>query len=187
MSNSFDTLCASIKIRRLSKSFLDSRAKAFESSIAKYARQGEEDDANRVWVLKTLFEVQNYYLKAFSLIKKKKYYQAWCDLEHCEVTLLFLLPHYKPTDEDKYLIDFINQKAQSWQSIFPYKMFLSPEILEKKIQCNICGKILSAFSRCNHKVGELYNGIMCIRNIVDLEFLGVSLPIFVTIYIKPHR
>ncbi|MES9901641.1 MAG: hypothetical protein ABW168_03030 [Sedimenticola sp.] len=175
MCTSFEQLCQSIRIRRLNKGFLKSREKAFKSAIEEHARKGQEDTANRLWVLKTIFEVQNHYLTAFNLIKKKKYYKAWCELEHCEVSIHFLSNHYNPTDYDKYLIGYISKNVESWQSLYPYKMFISPEILEKKIRCNICGMVLSPFSRCSHKVGDLYSGKMCVREVIDLDFLGISL------------
>lgn len=173
--NSFEELCRAVKVRRPSDSFTKSRNKALKKAIEFYVKIDDEEKANKLWVLQTIFEVQNQYLSAFSLIKKKKYYQAWCALEHGEVSLHYLLCHYAHDKDDEYYIGFISNKIESWQSLYPYKVFLSPEILEKKIQCNICKSVISPFTYCEHKVGHLYQGKLCLREVSDLEFLGISL------------
>lgn len=173
--SSFEALCKGIRIRRIINPFLKSRKKAFENAIKTHANQANEEIANKLWVLKTIFEVQNKYLSAFSLMKKGKYYKAWCALEYCEISLYYLYKHYTPDKNDEYLIKFIGEKIEQWQSLFPYKVFLSPEILEKKLNCNICNSVITPLSYCQHKVGHLYLGKLCLREIGDFEFLGLSL------------
>lgn len=173
--HSFEVLCRAVRNRRLLDSFIDSRLNDFKKTIKYSAENGDEKKANKLWVLQTIFEVQNHYLTAFSLIKKEKYYKAWCSLEHGEISLSFLLNHYSSGGDDEFCIGFIGNQIESWQSLYPYKMFLSPEMLEKEIKCNICGTVATPFTYCEHKVGDLYQGKLCLREVSDLELLGLSL------------
>lgn len=61
------------------------------------------------------------------------------------------------------------------QNLYPYKLFMSPEILEKKVRCNICSSIVSMRKHCGHLIGEIYNGELCIRIVEDMEFLGIAM------------
>ena len=47
---------------------------------------------------------------------------------------------------------------------------MSPEILEKKVRCNICNSIVSMRNHCGHLIGEIYNGELCVRSVEDMEF-----------------
>ncbi len=131
--------------------------------------------ANELWVIKEIYQIQNHYLKAFSLLKSKEYYKAWCQLENCEISLFFLLKNYFVDKRDEFRIKFISETVKYWQGLFPYKIFGSPEMLEKAVECSICGKIMKPRNKCKHKIGYLYHGQLCLGKVTDMEFLGLSL------------
>jgi hypothetical protein len=51
-------------------------------------------------------------------------------------------------------------------------IYMSPVILVKKAECNVCGKNIKA---CEHIPGNLYHGIYCKEVVKDLEFKGADI------------
>jgi hypothetical protein len=100
---------------------------------------------------------------------------AWCHLERCEIELASLHRHHTPTNEDPQKIGFISRMVPRWQSLYPYKMFLSPEILKKEVLCSICGARVVPRSSCGHRKHNVYGGRLCFHKVVDAAFIGLSL------------
>jgi SEC-C motif-containing protein len=130
--------------------------------------------AKRAWCLEQAHRAQVSYLDAFGDMKAGRFYEAWCALETAELILHSLDPHGKALWKRLHL-DFIDEYVVKWQSLFPYKMFLSPEIVEEEVVCSICRKILAPRRPCGHTVGEIYGGKMCLRIVTKMQPLGVAL------------
>lgn len=160
----------------------DSRAQS-EDTALKYLRDQKkqhqasknEQLANRYFIYEECLEIQRTYQQAFSTLKQKKYYDAWCQLETCEIKILHLKKHLSQKELSDYKIDFIERLIGQYQSIYPYKLFLSPEIIETEKRCNICGQIVTIRKHCGHFPGDLYNGEMCCRIVEKAEFVGSAL------------
>jgi hypothetical protein len=136
----------------------------------------EQDEVNSKFIccLESMFRIQYSYKQVWEKLRKKSFYEAWCTLEQCEIGLKRLLKH-KTEIFEEFGFSQIFSSVLKLQSLYPYRYFLSPEILEKKVRCNICGNIVSMRNHCGHIVGEIYNGEYCYRIVEDLEFLGISL------------
>ena len=148
--------------------------KAYLKDIkAKYVSNKDEEGAKAIWCLEQVLEIQNLYLRIYKLIQSEKYYESWCELERCEI-LIGSLKRHLDIDE-KYYLSFINKHIEQYQSLYPYKMFFSPGIINHKKRCNICGQIVSIRNPCGHEVGEIYNGEKCIREVIDAECLEISI------------
>lgn len=130
--------------------------------------------AKEYWCIQQIFTANKFYINAFNLMKADKFYKSWCDLEKAELKIYFLSKHYDVTSNE-YKIAFIKNHITKFQSLFPYKVFFSTELLEKKIQCSICDSIITPRRKCEHVQGEIYNGEMCSRHITDGEFLGLAI------------
>lgn len=130
--------------------------------------------AKEYWVIQQILEANKYYINSFENFKNGEFYKGWCNLEKAELRIHFLSRHYDISC-DEYYINFINQQLRKFQSIFPYKVFFSTELLEKKIQCSICDAVITPRKRCEHIQGEIYNGEMCSRHITDAEVLGLAI------------
>jgi hypothetical protein len=145
------------------------------SQKKKFLAKGDEDEANFMWCLHQAFTMHQLYWESFKNIKSGKYYEAWCALEQVEIGIKSLKRHL----EKKYLINFaldkIEDKVKKWQSLYPYKMFGSPEMIAKTKLCSICGSRLSIRNRCGHVVGELYEGKICHRVVTEIEFIGMGM------------
>ena len=132
------------------------------------------DKAKEIWCLEKILKIQSDYIAVFQDLKRGKYYKAWTKLEQIELNIIFLTPHFN-TDSNQYFMGFIKEHVPKYQSLFPYKMFFSPEFLQHEKRCNICKKTISIRNPCGHEVGEIYNGEMCCREVTKFDVLGVSL------------
>lgn len=124
-------------------------------------KQRNEDVSNFLWQLKTILEIKDRYIKTFFLLRDKKHYDAWVLLERVEIDISFL---EKNVDEDfikKYKLYFYKEIIESWQSLFPYKIFFSMGFTVKRYICSICAHVIRPRSRCIHEKGKVYNGELC--------------------------
>ena len=137
-------------------------------------QRGDQTSAKEIWCFEEILAIQSYYLDAFTKLKGGQYYDAWTVLEQIEVALSSLDRHLRD-HVDQYALEFIRTHCEGFQSLFPYRLFLSTEFIHKELKCNICNATIAIRNPCGHKVGEIYNGEQCIRIIVDLELLGASL------------
>jgi hypothetical protein len=145
-----------------------------DSELISKKQSGTEQDLLVLWVLRSCFEVFNAYLSTFVLLKEKKYQEAWRELEKIEITITGILQNYE--DSESYpLLTKIDKICRRYQALFPYRLFVSPEILILKEECSICGSDLNPFSGCAHVVGQVYKGEMCCCIVTDAKLLSVSI------------
>lgn len=136
-------------------------------------RHQNERTANMVWCYETILDVQGKYWDAFRCLKTTHYYEAWCLYEQIEIALSSLSRHFTEIN-DEFKLGFIAGQAQKFQKLFPYKLFTSPGMLYKRIECSICGKPIGLRHHCSHEVGQLYGGQLCCRVIKELSLLELS-------------
>lgn len=150
-----------------------------------------EDAANFAWCLRQVYIVKNHFLTAYKLIKKKDFEGAWYHLERADIELSFL---ERQTEIDissfykKFMLDFIKIMIPRYQKLYPYRLFLSREALNKAEKCSICGQRITIRKKCHHKVGHLYMGESCGYTVTDWELIGVAIvedPFDKYGYIKP--
>ena len=150
-----------IKLTELLK---DLKSKAVENN--------EENLAKEIWKFEKILNIQNDYLIAFSKFKNELFYEGWCALEKVEISIHFLEKHFKI--DDKYKTSFIKEHTLNFQSLFPYKIFISPEILITKQKCSICNNPFSLLDNCGHVIGEIYKGEMCSRVIEESRLINTA-------------
>lgn len=136
--------------------------------------KNDQTRAKLIWILETVIEVQQEYLEAFRLLKSHKFYEAWCQLEKCEISSEALFRHYRPL-ADTYHVKWIAMTVEQYQQLFPYKYFMSTELIELEKKCNICDKVVNIRSNCGHIVGEIYDGKYCIRIVTKVDLPAISL------------
>ncbi len=138
--------------------------------------QAREDElnANICWFLKSVCEIRSRFVHSVSDIKKGHFYDAWCDLERIEIGLISLLRNpFLNTDE--FEIPNLLNLTRAWQKTYPYKLFISPELLYKTVQCGICSANITPWEQCEHEVGVVYCGICCHHVVKDVELISVSI------------
>lgn len=140
---------------------------------ALFVEQNDEHSAKATWIYETILQIHDDYFSALRNIYKKNYYEGWCKLERVEVEFSFLERHFNIND--KYLLTEIKRSILQLQCLYPYKIFTSMELLEKRIECTICQEKISPRSKCPHVVGEIYSGEICLRRVTEMELLGIAI------------
>lgn len=135
---------------------------------------GDELLANKLWVYESILTAHQYYNEAFKLLRQKKYVQGWNLLERAEIEIGGLKNHLHLVKEN-YKIKYVENMVQRLQTLFPYRLFASSELLEKEIKCSICEQRVSLRNPCGHRVGELYMGERCLRIVSECDVLGIAL------------
>lgn len=163
------------KIRKYNKTSEDKLINNVNMRIKQAVIKKNEFLANHLWMLKSLYLAQNYYLQFIESLYKKKFYEAWLILERCEITINNLNRHINEEVAEKYYFYFLKFQVPKWQELFPYNLFISPEFIHKKVKCSICKKYITPRSSCNHIVGGLYWGEICYHIIEQLELISTAI------------
>jgi SEC-C motif len=138
-----------------------------------YVANGREIEATAAWVLETIASAQDHFVNAFLHLKRDEFYEAWCLFERVEITLRQIARHYRPPD-DQFGLRHMESATAQFQSLYPYRLFLSPGMIARKTSCSICGEPFCLTGGCEHEVGEIYKGEMCCRVLGDIELLEMS-------------
>lgn len=164
------------KLNDLSKQCfsLDDFVNELQELKKKYIKLQQEDAAKQIWIYQTIVRIHILYIEAFNLLKNKIYYEGWCKLESVEIELSFLKRHFQ-YDKEIFNLYQIEKNIRNLQVLFPYKLFVSTEILIKEEKCSICNKIVSIRKPCGHIIGEIYGGEMCERIVTKCELIGTSI------------
>lgn len=134
----------------------------------------DQDVAGAVWCLEEIAKAQDGYLRAWRLMLEDHFYAAWCALEQCELAIHFLARHFDDASDD-YGIEYLRTHIPRWQSLFPYRMFLSPGFTKRSVSCSVCGQRLTPRRPCAHRLGHLYDGEMCCHRSEDVNMIEISL------------
>lgn len=130
--------------------------------------------AKEMWCYEEIIKIQDKFITSFYQLKAENFYEGWCTLEQVEISIKFLKPHFHD-NSDEFHVTYISKCTIQYQSLFPYKIFMSPEILEIEKICNICSKKISIRNPCGHQVGEIYNGKLCGRIVTQAKALGMAM------------
>lgn len=154
----------------------DSAMEILANLKSKAVQCDDQFNAKELWKLESIVKIHRDYWGQFEDLKAGRFYQAWCKLEQVELGLMRLRPHAEEFwVENQFHVPFVEKTVLDLQSIFPYRLFMSPEILCEEKLCSICEAPVSIRKPCGHKVGEIYNGEHCGRVITKSKFIGLSL------------
>lgn len=135
---------------------------------------GDELLANASWCLEQIGRVHGSFTSGFLRGKTEDYYGFWCTLEQVEITLSGLQRHLPLDGPLDFGLAFVDDHVPRFQSLFPYKVFLSPGMVVHSAECSICGQPVGIRKGCGHETGMIYNGEVCLRVIRDIELLETS-------------
>ena len=129
--------------------------------------------AKAVWYLETIGELQQNFINAFQCMCEGKFKESWDLLGNCENASSWILGRL-----GDYAFEFgighISAHTKRFQDLFPYRLGLSPAFTYKPL-CSICHAVITPRNKCEHEVGEIYDGVMCAIRAVDVRFLHVAL------------
>lgn len=134
----------------------------------------DEAKANEIWCLENINEIQLLFINAFNNLKKREYYEAWNDFSNIDIKLIYFRKH-QVYYTDEYNLLYIEEYSRKFERLFPYRLFVSRETIIKKQKCSICNSEISIRKSCIHTLGELYMGEMCLRIIVEAQFIGAAI------------
>lgn len=147
----------------------------------KSIEEKDEKTANYLWCLQQIFIIQNNFVDMYLSIKGHRFEDAWRLLERVDIELSFLNQNIEENFDDaydghndSYHLGFISTIIKYYEKLFPYRVFFSRESIIKKEKCSVCGEIVSLRHGCGHKIGKVYMGEMCSREVIDVQFLGVA-------------
>lgn len=155
----------------------------------------DESAANELWCYEQIYNIKKGYHDAFLKMKdavslsdvldekgydspkSKCYEEIWNLLDRCDMSISSLEENYCIVDAkmNLFCVNEIEEDCQKLFPLFPYKIFFSREQIIKKEKCSVCGKVVSVRNPCEHKIGKLYMGEMCYREVVDVKLLGASM------------
>ena len=164
-----------LKNRINSKEEYEKYSKFLQDFKKKYVKDNNQSQAKRIWCLEQILNIQNDYLASYNDLKNHKFYEAWIKFDQIEIKLSNLKRHFEENNNEFY-IQSISEYTKKFQSLYPYKIFLSTEEIISEKECSICGKKINLRNHCGHEVGEIYNGELCCRKIKHIDaILGISL------------
>lgn len=137
-----------------------------------YRQQGDVEKANTSWALMVILRIHRDFRKVHTMLLEKQFYEAWCLMETIEIAVDNLLRNFPGTLN---AVKYISMMVWQLQSLYPYKVFMSTEILIKERTCSICGKKRTIRHHCGHFPGYVYNGEMCYDTIEAAAFEGLAL------------
>lgn len=167
------------KLRLQDKDFSEPNREFQESEplfkcIKHYAIENNiEELANAQYVaslyMKLLCQLSSYYKS----LMEKEYRESWNILQDC-LDLAFWIGQYTII-ENRYEIPQIVDLLTGYESLYPYKVFASTEMIITKSECSICGKPFQSLD-CQHIKGNLYRGEVAIENVTEIkEFQAVAM------------
>ena len=143
------------------------------SHYAEAIKSRNEVEANDYWLRIQVYEINKDFLSMYNCLKSNQFYNAWCLLGKIEIKI----NHVEKNFDLNGLINLklIKNMVPNYMSLFPYKWFLSREMVVEKVKCSICDKEIKPRSRCEHKKGKLYMGKLCANVITKARLVGVGL------------
>lgn len=136
-------------------------------------RLADEEGAKKIWVYQAICRVHKCYREMFDLLRRKEFYSGWCSLVDAEETFEELNRHFG-CESNPYSLYYILERIRDIQLIFPYVWFTSVAINSNSTLCTICNKPVSFRNSCGHVPGEIYDGKMCNRRMVDSKLVHLA-------------
>lgn len=140
----------------------------------KFKKYKNSEQLKIIWFILISLEIIELYFNAFNKLKNREYYKAWDILEKIEIKI----NNVKFNDFDisvYWILQYIEIYTTKFQKLYPYKVFGSPEIVEKRVECSVCGKTIIPWSDCEHILGKVYDGEICYGIVKDMDFISVSI------------
>lgn len=134
---------------------------------------GNQSLAKQVWCLERVLRAQGLFAEVYRHMRKQHFYAAWVDLEGVEGNIRMLDRHFKGSTE-QYGIEFLREYVPKFQSLYPYAMFVSPEIWKREVLCSICKAPVTLRNSCKHHKYEIYDGEMCRHIVTKADVLALS-------------
>lgn len=126
----------------------------------------DERLANSQTVFRNYFLLFCHLSSYFRLLQEHNYKSSWCVLQDCFNDLRFVGKYVEI--EERKEIPAIYELLESYELLYPYKVFVSSEYIISKSHCSICGKSMQSLS-CSHIKGNLYWGDIALEIVDEIK------------------
>jgi len=132
--------------------------------------RGDEDIANLAFLLKVYVSLLTDFIDYQGLLCVNEFSKSWSKLQDC-LDCLYLLRKNFPAN--KKVLE-ISEHFLAFEKLYPYRLFVSSEMLSSKQTCSICGRS-GIDPLCEHIPGEVYWGELAyVKNHGTLSLRGVA-------------
>ena len=146
--------------------------KYVQQDLALSQNSGQEQQANKLWAIRTVIEIHYEFSVVFELLQQGEYYKAWCNAEQVELKCKVL---HRNFSDVFMLVKDLYESIVRLQGLYPYAIFSSYVIRIKKECCSICNQTRSIRHDCGHRKGYVYNGHLCCNIVEDFDFMGIDI------------
>ncbi len=150
------------------------RRECAENIRKEAASEFREDVANKAWFLESVCTSRFDMIRIWEMLRDEKFRDAWIELEKVELACHWLTVNaFYPLEI--FEVPDLARMVANWQSLYPYKVFISPEFLISREECSICGQSMGPWSSCPHTTGRVYNGEFCSRIVKEASIGQLAL------------
>lgn len=135
--------------------------------ILQFAKQSNDEMlANAQYVgkkyLLLLCKIADY----FQYYGNMEFRQSWCILQDC-LDLIRLIGLHTEI-QNRYDLTKIRELLNSYESLYPYKLFASSGLIVSESECSICKQPMNG-AKCTHIKGQLYWGELAVEIITRVS------------------
>lgn len=148
--------------KRLNHNIIDNKLQNIDEiknlfiEIYRYANDIKDERlANANCIFEEYVRLFVYLNKYFLLLQKQEYRSSWNVLQDCFDICKFIGRFLG--ENDRLEIPKTIELLQGYESLYPYKMFCSTELIVDESHCSICGQSMLGLN-CSHIKGNLYWG-----------------------------
>ena len=133
-----------------------------------------EVHANHAWFAEAFCSSNVLYLSSWEHLLGNRFFEGWKLLEQVEIACA-TMHRNRVIALDGLDYDAMAAQVAEWQKTFPYKVFISPEMVAGWKECSVCRRATDPWSGCTHRKGRVYMGVQCVHIVHDVQFVGMSL------------
>lgn len=164
--DSLNSLKSDIKNHNFETRNADACKPLFQTVTTIARQENDEQLANASFVFKKYYNLFYSLCCYFSLLDEGRYRISWDKLQDC-LDLIKLVGKF--TEQDERLdIPQLLDLLQSYEQLYPFRVFASSEYIIEKSHCSICGKSMNSLS-CSHIRGNLYWGEMAVEIVDEIK------------------
>lgn len=135
--------------------------------------QENEYVANELWAKIQNYNIIQNYVMAYTKLKEQDYIEALSLLDKVDINIGIVASNCNLSD--LFMLTFLRDMVPKYMKLFPYKYFISRESVVKSSECSICHKKFNLRNRCEHTIGKLYMGKLCVRIVTELSLLAIAI------------
>jgi len=141
----------------------DKSRKLFDTILNIAINKSDENLANAQYIFKLYFYLFCCLSEYFTMLQCKRYRDSWSKLQDC-FDIIQVINNYTSI-ENALEVQQIQHMLLSYETLYPFNLFISAGYIVEKSHCSICGASMLGLC-CPHVKGKLYWGKMA-QEVID--------------------